>query len=123
MNRIVIDALGWTLVHFLWQGALIAAALCVADLVLAKAKATARYLVACVAFAVMLAVPARTFFLFSSQPHAPAHRAAFSAASTMPAASLTLAEPDAPARFSGARTSLLASRPPFARLLPWVVGL
>ena len=36
-------ALGWTLIHFIWQGAMIAALLGLANLCLRKARATVRY--------------------------------------------------------------------------------
>lgn len=42
-----IDAIGWTLVHFLWQGALIAAATGAVLLLLRDARPQQRYLVAC----------------------------------------------------------------------------
>ena len=134
MNRIVIDALGWTLVHFLWQGTLIAATLCVVDLVLARSRASLRYLSACVAFALMLLAPVATFFVLRGQakppvsqvrsrmatpllsqeeltPLAPQHRAA-SAGQLRP--------------FSAPRTPfapLASARVSFSRVLPWVVEL
>jgi len=46
-------ALGWTLVHFVWQGALIALLLAVADAVWRKAGARVRYALACCAMALM----------------------------------------------------------------------
>ena len=50
------EALGWTLVHFLWQGAAIALVYRIADLALARRSATARYALALVALLVMLGV-------------------------------------------------------------------
>src|SRR5436305_9453966 len=52
-------ALGWTLFHFLWEGAAIAAALAVLLLVLRPARA--RYIAACVALASMLVACVGTF--------------------------------------------------------------
>ncbi len=54
------EALGWTLVHFLWQGAAIALVYRVADIALARRSANARYLVALSALLVMLAVSVGT---------------------------------------------------------------
>ena len=50
------EALGWTLVHFLWQGAAIALLYRVADLALASRSAGARYVLALGALLAMLAV-------------------------------------------------------------------
>jgi beta-lactamase regulating signal transducer with metallopeptidase domain/predicted metallopeptidase len=65
----MIQALGWTLVHFLWQGALLAVLFAVANRILRQATANARYLVGCVTLALMLAAPVATFFRLS-QPSA-----------------------------------------------------
>lgn len=54
------EALGWTLVHFLWQGAAIALVYRVADLALARRSANARYLLALGALLAMLAVSVGT---------------------------------------------------------------
>jgi beta-lactamase regulating signal transducer with metallopeptidase domain len=54
------EALGWTLVHFLWQGAAIALVYRVADLTLARRSANARYVLALGALLVMLAVSVAT---------------------------------------------------------------
>ena len=54
------EALGWTLVHFLWQGAAIALVYRVADLALARRSASARYLLALGALLGMLAVSVGT---------------------------------------------------------------
>jgi beta-lactamase regulating signal transducer with metallopeptidase domain len=50
------EALGWTLVHFLWQGAVIALVYRIADLALARRSAAARYVLALGALLAMLAV-------------------------------------------------------------------
>ena len=54
------EALGWTLVHFLWQGAAIALVYRVADLALARRSATARYALALGALLAMLCVSVGT---------------------------------------------------------------
>jgi beta-lactamase regulating signal transducer with metallopeptidase domain len=54
------EALGWTLVHFLWQGAAIAIVYRIADLALARRSANARYVLALGALLGMLALSVGT---------------------------------------------------------------
>ena len=56
-----VERLGWTLLHFLWQGALVAAVFAAARLSLAHSRPHARYAAACFALAIMLAAPVATF--------------------------------------------------------------
>ncbi len=56
-----VDSLGWTLIHFLWQGTVVALLLAAADHVLARATARVRYTVACAALLTMLMLVAGTF--------------------------------------------------------------
>ncbi len=60
MSGAVSQSLGWALLHLLWQGALVAAALAVALRVLDRRAASARYLLACGALGLMLVLPALT---------------------------------------------------------------
>jgi beta-lactamase regulating signal transducer with metallopeptidase domain len=55
------EALGWTLLHFLWEGALIAAFLAGALALVRNANARVRYAASCAAMAAMLAAAAATF--------------------------------------------------------------
>jgi len=57
------QALGWTLVHFIWQGGLIAAVLAAALALLRQRSANARYLTCCVGMAAMLAAPVVTLII------------------------------------------------------------
>ena len=59
----LVDALGWTLVHFLWQGALIAAATALALAILRHARPQARYLVAGAGLLACVLWPAATLAL------------------------------------------------------------
>lgn len=61
MNRELVDALAWALVHFVWQGAAIALAAFVTGHALRKRPPEARYAVYCGALLLMLAAPAATF--------------------------------------------------------------
>ncbi len=60
--------LGWTLLHVLWQGACIAALLAMAMVLLRRRSANARYLVACVALALMVAAPIVTYSFVAAPP-------------------------------------------------------
>lgn len=61
-------ALGWTLLHFLWQGTALAA---LAALAIALCRrASSRYLIAVAALALMLLAPLATFFFYLQQ-HSP----------------------------------------------------
>ncbi|MES2128722.1 MAG: M56 family metallopeptidase [Pseudomonadota bacterium] len=56
------DALGWTLLHFLWQGALIGCVTAIGLTALRNARAEYRYNVACAALLACLAWPALTLY-------------------------------------------------------------
>ena len=64
----VIDVAGWTLVHFVWQGALVGLAAAVALRLLRQASAQARYGVACCALTAMLVLPGATAWRLFSAP-------------------------------------------------------
>jgi beta-lactamase regulating signal transducer with metallopeptidase domain len=57
----MIRTLGWTLVHFLWQGAAIASLVACLNLALRRATPQARYLAASLGLLLMLAAPPLTF--------------------------------------------------------------
>jgi beta-lactamase regulating signal transducer with metallopeptidase domain len=69
-----VDRLGWTLLHFLWQGALIAAVFAIARLF--ARKPGARYALACIALVAMVATPFVTFGIAGSPSVASASPAA-----------------------------------------------
>jgi bla regulator protein blaR1 len=64
----IIDALGWTLLHSLWQGALIAAVLWIVLAMLRDATASARYALTGSAFALMAIAPFATFLVVYESP-------------------------------------------------------
>ncbi|MHC4718407.1 MAG: M56 family metallopeptidase [Planctomycetota bacterium] len=74
LNQPWAQRLGWSLVHFLWQGLVIAAGLSVAMAALRRRSANLRYALACMAMVAMVAGPAVTFCLLpaGSPPGAPA---------------------------------------------------
>jgi hypothetical protein len=60
MGSALVEALGWALVHFVWQGALAAALYACADALASRASAGARYCLALSALALMLMLPVLT---------------------------------------------------------------
>jgi hypothetical protein len=57
-----VERLGWTLVHFLWQGLAIALLYAAADRVMARRRSpNGRYLLACAALVAMIAAPLTTW--------------------------------------------------------------
>jgi uncharacterized protein (TIGR03435 family) len=67
-----VGRLGWTLVHFLWQGLAIAAVYAGARAGAKRSAPQRRYLLACAALAAMLAAPIATHILNGSPEPAPA---------------------------------------------------
>jgi beta-lactamase regulating signal transducer with metallopeptidase domain len=63
VDRASVESLGWTLIHFVWQGTLIATLLAITNVILSRASARARYLASCVAMLAMLALPIVTFLI------------------------------------------------------------
>ena len=109
-------ALGWALLHFLWQGTLAALALAACNFALRDSPARVRYAVSCLFLMVLLALPVLTFTASLVQapalPPTPAGLPLRIAAATP----VATAAP-APAI---ARPSLQDSLTP---LLPWIVAL
>ena len=67
----VTQALGWTLVHSVWQGALIGAAVAVLLVLLRRSSANLRYLVCCGGMALMMVAPPATLILILRSPFEP----------------------------------------------------
>ena len=59
------ELVGWTLLHSLWQIALVAAAYAVLARVLRSRSADARYLIGCAALVAMLILPLGTYVVLS----------------------------------------------------------
>lgn len=60
------ERLGWTLIHFLWQGTVIAAIYAIARNSMARSSPRARYMLGCIALAAMVAAPLLTLSLHPS---------------------------------------------------------
>ena len=112
-----VERLGWTLIHFLWQGLSIALLYAAARRGLARASSpNARYLLACAALAAMMAAPLVTWGLMRPPDATP--YAAYRIRSTPPA---VLGIADAPAATLPATVRAAVSGVQPARFLPWVV--
>lgn len=59
----IVNAIGWTLVHFSWQGALVGCQTALALALLRKARPETRYLVACIGLLLCLAWPVTELFV------------------------------------------------------------
>ena len=114
-----VERLGWTLVHFLWQGLSIAVLYAAARRGVARTwSPNARYLLACAALAAMLAAPLVTWTVM--QPSNANPEAAYRIRSAPPADSTTGITTTATLPTS-VRVTL--SSVPLAQYLPWVVML
>ena len=102
------NALAWTLIHFVWEGGIIVAALA---LVLRFTRtASARYLISCGAMMLMLASAAATFAVLSGNRNA-----------TQPIASVH--QTSVPAIASSPVAAELKQRGQLSDYLPWLVYL
>ena len=118
----MIHALGWTLLHFCWQGALVAVVLgCVLNLLGAR-PARARYAVACLALALMVALPLATFAHLASKEYR--LRAAFdgTAIAIAPGMTLQVGAGDATATWPMQVAVALDRALPWL-LLAWLAGV
>jgi TRAP-type C4-dicarboxylate transport system substrate-binding protein/beta-lactamase regulating signal transducer with metallopeptidase domain len=70
LRTTAIETLGWTLLHFLWQGTLIALILAVLVWLLRNRHPSLRYGLSCVSLAVMLACPIVTYLVLDSRKSA-----------------------------------------------------
>jgi beta-lactamase regulating signal transducer with metallopeptidase domain len=107
----MLHALGWALLHFLWQGAALATLAAVAMAICRNASA--RYCVGVSALALMLAAPVATFFMETSSRNPQSHLIAYSGSGFSKARQIV------------ARGSQLASSPDvFGWLVEaWLIGV
>lgn len=71
MNHHLIATLGWTLLHFVWEGLAIAIVLAITLYALKKRSANLRYAVSCAALTLMAACPVVTFLVVNSTAATP----------------------------------------------------
>ena len=63
LSQSVVHKLGWTLLHSLWQGGMVMLLLVVLLRVFRKSSANLRYVIACMGLAVIVLLPAITFYI------------------------------------------------------------
>jgi uncharacterized protein (TIGR03435 family) len=107
-----VDVAGWTLLHFLWQGTAIAGLAAASLWLLRRAGPQPRYLLACLALATMVTVPAATALMLSLE--------APSAVVRSPALPVPT---DAPGIDSPRDRPAAAVDQRATAALPWVVGV
>ncbi|NBB73949.1 MAG: hypothetical protein GVY35_09735, partial [Bacteroidetes bacterium] len=119
LSQPIVEQIGWVLVHFVWQGALVAGLLAGALALMRREQARLRYAVSLVALTVLLALPAATWMtLPSPAPSGGDEAIAVQAISVGEAASAVSATPTATA--PTAWTTLLQST--IDGSLPWLVA-
>jgi beta-lactamase regulating signal transducer with metallopeptidase domain len=129
VDQTSIQALAWSLVHFLWQGTVLGL-LAFAVLKHPRLRATTRYVAGVAMLMAMLAAPITTFVYLNQSPAEPATSAVAEAApafkpsvvavtGTGPVVELASAEPGIPS------TAAASSRPlgPFVILTVWLSGV
>src|SRR5215218_1385225 len=67
----LLQTAGWTLIHFVWQGTAIAGATCALLRLTRYRSAAARYVIACMSLAAMLAAPIATARLLLTGAESP----------------------------------------------------
>ncbi|MCE5278371.1 MAG: M56 family metallopeptidase [Planctomycetaceae bacterium] len=112
---LLIHALGWALVHSLWQGALIAAAAALALRLIPPVRSRARYATACAALLAMVLLTAATALICAARPGAP------QAMVPAPAAGQAFSA-QAPAAARPAWQALLDVQVWLPPALPWLVA-
>jgi beta-lactamase regulating signal transducer with metallopeptidase domain len=137
MAKPVFQSLGWALVHFIWQGALVAIVYAGVAALLRRRAANVRYMVACLALALMFALPIVTSFVIDSPaPQAAtdifiSKRAVAAEPVSVTANTATLSDSQERAVSSGAQVSQAApsfswklwAKDRFTTLLPWLVAI
>jgi beta-lactamase regulating signal transducer with metallopeptidase domain len=110
------QSLGWTLLHFLWQGTALAA-MAAAAMALCR-RASTRYLLGVGGLALMLLAPLVTYFLYSQQHSGVADTVKSSALAVAPP---TARDRDAASGSTRYSSSLRSSTSPAIDALPWLV--
>jgi len=118
----VAQAIGWALLHLLWQGAVVAAILAAALALLARRSANVRYIVSCSALAVLLVLGIATAVRAYEPSIATKTAMPSIAMTTVAAEAMTVPVPVAPVPFT--TRFLAAARESLPRIvLIWFVGV
>ena len=67
----LVQSLGWMLLHFIWQGAVIAAVLAIVLSLMRQMSANARYITCCAGMLLMLIAPVVTLTIILVMPAKP----------------------------------------------------
>src|SRR6478609_9008974 len=121
--NLFVEIAGWTLIHFAWEGALIALATGMALHVARFASANTRYLLACAGLAAMMVAPALTAPLITTSPR---HAVMAAPATDAPEAGPDAVSAALPSEFAdqARRTgSLVEGSAPIARALARAVDI
>ncbi|MGD2093933.1 MAG: M56 family metallopeptidase [Phycisphaerales bacterium] len=131
LSQEAIQKLGWTLVHFIWQAATVALLLAIILKLLRKSSSSLRYIIACLALALVVLLPAVTIgFIPVSTPQPAAQiemmpLPAFTPSELTPPAEITiLDEPTQPESATPAASVSLIQRAAefFEPTLPYIVS-
>jgi beta-lactamase regulating signal transducer with metallopeptidase domain len=126
------QAIGWALVHLLWQGLLVAAILAATLALLSKQSANARYLASCGALMLLVLLGGATAYRSYEAGPAPVIRSASETSNIALLASLKAPAPETNALISDTRQPAPATRfnlPTFAKaqlpkvVLAWMIGV
>jgi beta-lactamase regulating signal transducer with metallopeptidase domain len=112
--------MGWTLLHFVWQGACLAVAYAIVRAALRRRSSDARYAAACGAMVAMLVLSVATFAVLYAESPSPVPAGPFEAGESVAAPAAGLA-PAPPADFSARMRSW--SRVWVEPALPWFTAL
>ncbi len=124
--------LGWALVHFLWQGALVALLLRVTLVVLQRRSPNARYLAACAAMLCLVALPIATSIMVDVPSSVPRPGVDVRGPGHVPSPTAASPETEAPAVLVRVLVNGAAGMPALCRwidahlqvlLLAWVAGV
>jgi beta-lactamase regulating signal transducer with metallopeptidase domain len=134
LSQPIFQALGWALIHFIWQGALVALLYASLRVMLRRRTAHVRYAVACCALLLMFALPAATTLIIKralelkasaaqemSRDVSMAWKSNATTAEAASAAGQKQATWTATETASPANAATVRGR--FARLLPWLVSI
>jgi beta-lactamase regulating signal transducer with metallopeptidase domain len=120
-SPVVMQSLGWALLHFLWQGTALAA-MAAAAIALCR-RASTRYLVAFVVLALMLLAPLATFLFYSQQFNTRQHSGVADTAksASLAAATSSIARGRVAASGSTQGSALAPSRDALPMFEAWLV--
>jgi beta-lactamase regulating signal transducer with metallopeptidase domain len=122
----IFQAIGAALLHFVWQGALVALLVASLSVLLQKRSANARYLVACAGLALMLVLPAVTGLIaYEGLPAPPSVKPILSSPAPAPfdAPRFELGSLTNRATTTGSTSRPIDWRGNFNALMPWLVAL